>query len=246
MAIRCSFLSLALVTLVGCASPSQSERIIALAREAHGSEVLNEAAVTFDFRGEHFSVRRDGGTFTNTRSYFDSTGTQIVEVLENDTLFRTIGGVRQNLSDRERRGLQTDVNSVVYFALLPYNLADPAVLSEYLGESVIDGEPYHEIEVTFRQEGGGRDWEDRFVYWIHQEDHTVDFLAYDYQTGTRFRQAVNPRKINGVRFVDYLNFTSDTLTAIENYERELAADGLRKVSEIRLENIQVRPLSASE
>ena len=69
-----------------------------------------------------------------------------------------------------------------YFAQLPYGLNSPAVQKKILGEATINGNTYYEIEVTFSKEGGGIDFEDRFVYWIHKENFTVDFLAYRYAT----------------------------------------------------------------
>ena len=76
------------------------------------------------------------------------------------------------------------------------NLGDPAVQPRYLGVDTLQGEPYHEIEVTFRQDGGGRDYEDRFIYWIHPERHTMDYLAYGFHIddgGARFREATQER-----------------------------------------------------
>lgn len=237
----------ALLLLAACAEGEPDpQEIIDRARAVHGSEVLDQAVVEFDFRGKHFTVRQEDGVFSYARTYTDSTGARVREVLDNEGLSRTMDGERVSLSDEQVRSLETAVNSVVYFALLPHALNDPAVQKRYAGDARLNGEPYHKVEVTFRREGGGRDYEDRFMYWIHKEDYTIDYLAYHFHTGeggTRFREAVNPRTIEGVRFADYLNFTSDTLgTAIERYGEVMEAGGLRKVSEVVLENVQVRPL----
>ncbi len=83
------------------------------------------------------------------------------------------------------------VNSVAYFALLPFRLNDAAVNKRYIGTSEIKGEPYFEIEVTFQQKGGGKDHDDVFIYWIHQQHFTMDYLAYSFIVdggGTRFRK----------------------------------------------------------
>jgi hypothetical protein len=236
--------------LIGCStsdetSDSRAREIIQQARQAHGSDRLENAEVTFDFRGARFTVRHDDGLYRYERSHVDSRGRNVREVLSNDSLYREVNGGRQNLSETERLSVETTVNSVVYFALLPYNLSDPAVQPRHLGTAMIRGEPYHEIEVTFRKEGGGRDWEDRFVYWIHRNRHTMDYLAYYFHTdggGSRFREAVNIRRVNGVRFADYINYTapSDTLgTVVEQYDRLFENGVLEKVSEIRTNNITV-------
>ena len=232
---------LLLLVLVAC-DEQPGEAILDRAIERHGGEVLDHAVVEFDFRDAHFIVRRDGGTFQYERHYTDSTGT-VREVLNNDEVIREVDGERVSLPEDERRQVETAVNSVVYFALLPYFLDDPAVQPRYLGTTTIDGEPYHEIEVTFRQEGGGRDWEDRFVYWIQRERSTMDYLAYRFHVdggGTRFRKAYNIRTVGGVRFADYENYTSERIgTAIEEYDSW--PDDLRLVSTIELDNVDVRP-----
>lgn len=240
----------ALLFWSACRAEPDAQELIDRALDAHGSATLDRAAVAFDFRGKHFTVTRDGGRFSYERTYADTLESGAVvavrEVLRNDGLVREVDGRRVDLTDAERRSLETALNSVVYFALLPYKLNDPAVQKRYLGTDTLAGAPYHEVEVTFRQEGGGRDHQDRFVYWIHAERYTMDYLAYRFHTdggGVRFRQAVNPRTVGGVRFADYLNFTTDSLAAIEGFDDLMTAGRLEPVSEVRTENVAVRPLS---
>lgn len=240
-----------ILSVAACRQEPDPQAIVDAAIARHGGDVLVHAEVSFDLRGRHYIARRDGGIFSYERFIYDSLSTDsmriIHDVLNNDGLYREINGRRVELTEQEHYSALGGVNSTIYFALLPFPLNDPAVIKRYLGETMIDGEPYHEIEVTFRPEGGGRDYEDRFVYWIHQDHDTMDYLAYDFITdggGTRFREAVNVRTIEGVRFADYRNYTSSALPApgmpIERYDDLLQADSLELVSEIRLENIEVR------
>lgn len=154
------------------------------------------------------------------------------------------------LAEHEEKTFSEDVNSVVYFALLPHFLNDPAVQKRYVGKGTIKGEPYHKIEVSFRKEGGGKDYSDVFTYWFHQDKHTMDYLAYRYHrdgNGTRFRAAINQRRINGILFADFHNYKgaeSDTSTV--DYDQRFELGQLTKVSEIILENIEVRGLSNKE
>ena len=62
--------------------------------------------------------------------------------------------------------------------------------------------------------------------------------------GTRFREAYNVRRVNGVRMADYHNYTVDTLSAdqMEEYPDLWARDAVRLVSEIKLDSVQVRLL----
>lgn len=223
--------------------------IVDQAIATHGGAVLRHAVVAFDFRGKHFKITRRDGLFTYERTYSDSTG-DVHEVLNNDGIYREVNGERVTLTEAQTNSLLTTLNSVPYFALLPFNLGDPGVHKRYLGETTVNGEPYHEVEVTFSPENGGSDYEDRFVYWFHRDRHTMDYLAYDYhrdETGTRFRQAFNPRIINGVRFADYHNFVSDSLPRpdmpIERYDTFFESGAVKLFSEIILDSVTVQPLS---
>ncbi|GIV57466.1 MAG: hypothetical protein KatS3mg042_0379 [Rhodothermaceae bacterium] len=234
--------------LAACAGgPPDPQAIVDAAIATHGGDVLRHAVVEFDFRGKHFRITRDGGRFQYERLYTDSTGA-VREVLNNDELYREVDGRRVDLTEKERLKMEEDVNSVVYFALLPFPLNDPAVQKRYLGATTIRGEPYHEVEITFRPEGGGRDYQDRFVYWFHRDRATMDYLAYFYYTnvtGSRFREAYNVRTVGGVRFADYHNYKADSVGVedVEHYDTLFEEGRLTHVSDIVLENVRVTPLS---
>lgn len=261
-AIRTAAVLVAGLLLAACDEPAQMDRapappeaaepqdtaavtILQRARRTHGADVLDHAEVTFVFRGTPFTVRRDGGRFAYARTWADSAGT-VRDVLDNDGFTRTVEGVPVTLGERERLAAEEAVNSVVYFALLPYALADPAVQPRLIGADTLGGEPYDLVEVTFRQEGGGRDYQDRFVYWIHRSRSTMDYLAYSYETsdgGARFRQAVTPRTVGGVRFADYRNFSAEpSEPPLEAMGRLFEADSLALLSEIVLDSVRVVPL----
>lgn len=249
------FLLSALLIVLGCgrssSDPPRAQRIVNRAIEQHGGTVLDDAVVEFDFRGIHFRIRRNDGRFSYARTYEDSLGRSVREVLTNDSLYRAVNGERVKLSEAERRSVETDVNSVTYFALLPYFLQDPAVQPAYAGADTIEDTAYHRIRVTFRKEGGGRDWQDRFMYWFDQDDYSMDYLAYSFgngpneEYGTRFRKAYNVRRINGVRFADYRNYTvsPDTLRDLTRYSTIVKNGNLELVSEVNIDSVQVRPLS---
>lgn len=221
---------------------TDAQAVIARARAAHGVAVLDSATVTFTFRGTPFTVERDGGRFAYTRDWSNAEGAGR-DVLSNEGLIRTIDGAEVELSRADYLAAEEAVNSVVYFALLPYALADDAVQPRLAGADTLAGEPYDLLEVTFRPEGGGRDYQDRFLYWVHQTRSTIDYLAYSYEVsggGARFRRAVNPRTVGGVRFVDYINFSAEPLDPpLERLGRLWEADSLDLLSEIVLDDVHV-------
>ena len=183
--------------------------LINQSRTAHGSSLVDSSTIAFDFRGRHYVSQRSGGRFQYERQWTDTSSTVYRDVLTNDGLFREINGERVPLSAKDSAAYAGSVNSVLYFALLPYYLNDPAVTTEYVGTSTIKGEPYEKVRVTFRAEGGGADYQDEYIYWFHRDMHTVDYLAYNYQVdggGARFREAYNIRTIEGLRFADYRNY----------------------------------------
>lgn len=232
-------------------APPSAAAIVDSAVVAHGGPTLDRAVVTFDFRGDNYRLRQDEGRFHYRRTYADSLGRTVREGLTNDGIYRVVEGDTVELSASERDAVRTTVNSVRYFALLPEPLEDPAVQSAYSGRDTIGGVPYHRIEVTFREKGGGQDWQDVFVYWFRTDTYAMDYLSYAFgqgpgeeESGTRFREAYNVRRINGVRVADYYNYTVDTLAAgqMARYPDLWARDAVRLVSRVEIDSVQVKPL----
>ncbi len=230
-----------LLCMNACSDPHDPQSIVDQAIAAHGGDRYQHSIITFDFRGRHYTARRNGGQFTYERSFRDSTGQQVRDVLNNDGLFREVNGQRVVLTDERRNAFSKSVNAVIYFALLPYRLNDPAVQKRFLGETTIKGKRYDKVEVTFKKEGGGIDHTDIFIYWIEQNNHTVDYLAYTNE-GLRFREAFNPRVVNGIRFEDYANYESKLFpqAPVTQLDSLFSAGKLQKLSGIVTENVEVK------
>ncbi|MEO0557433.1 MAG: DUF6503 family protein [Bacteroidota bacterium] len=223
-------------------------------RAQHGVGTLDHAEVTFSFRGTPFTLRRDGTTFRYARTITDDAGRQLEEVVDNTGARRFVDGVEVDLDEVEADRVMTAVNSVAYFALLPYSLTDPAVRVRALGPDSIGGQAYDRLEATFAQEGGGIDWDDRYVYWLRQPDATMDYLAYSYavtpgdtsrnETGTRFREVLGVEEVSGVRFQNYRNLTADSIGPrdLERFGDLHDVGQTWTISDILLDSIRVRPL----
>ncbi|WP_235337461.1 DUF6503 family protein [Pontibacter korlensis] len=224
----------------------EAQIIVDAALTAHGAANLDQSVISFRLRDKQYRALRDNGAFVYSRTFTDSTGQRIHDVLSNSGFKRTIDDKEVELPEEREKAYSASVNSVIYFALLPYFLNDVAVRKEYLGEATIKGEPYHKVKVTFAQEGGGDDFEDEYVYWFHKQRHTMDYLAYNFKEdggGSRFREATNSREVGGVLFQDYNNYkVADKDFPIQNYDRAFEAAKLEKVSEINLEELQVSKL----
>ena len=198
---------------------------------------FDKASIAFIFRNRTFKCTRLNGNYQLERIKTDSLNV-IHDVLSNDGFKHFINDSLIITSDSQSSKIGDGVNSVHYFIQLPYGLNTPAVHKKLLGTDAIMEVEYFEIEVTFSEEGGGIDFEDRFVYWIHKENYTVDYLAYQYATnggGIRFREAYNVRVIEGIRFVDYNNFKPKSKKVmLENLDTLFEKGDLKLISKMKI------------
>ncbi|QIL78177.1 MULTISPECIES: DUF6503 family protein [Hymenobacter] len=227
---------------VSIKAKSKAQEVVDLSIKAHGGKLFDKILVRFTFRERQYTAFRNDGFFTYTRAFRDSSG-HVKDVLQNNGFYREVNGKRIDLSEDKKLAYSNSVNSVIYFALLPYGLNDASVHKQYLGQFMLKNIPFHKIKVTFNPEGGGIDFDDEFVYWIHPQTYKVHYLAYSYKVnggGLRFREAFNDREINGVVFQDYINFEplSDT-ASLEHLDKAFLTESLKKLSDIHLENILV-------
>ncbi len=207
--------------------------------EAHGGSKYKNAHFSFTFRKKDFTFKNDQDQFTYT-STSEKDGKKIIDILENGNLKRKVNGVEIQLTEKEKIRYSGGVNSVIYFATLPYKLQDKAVKKSYKGTTTIKGKTYEILEISFEQEGGGRDHDDVFHYWINQENHIIDYLAYNYQVnggGVRFRSAYNSRKVGGIIFQDYVNYKADVGTPLADLPKLYEQGKLKELSRIETENV---------
>lgn len=236
------FCILVLLFFTSCKKKDLAQEIIDKSIEMHGGKLYESLDIEFDFRKYHYSAKHSDGNYTYTRNYQDSIF-NIKEVLDNNSTKRWIDGKESPLSVKDSTNISKSINSQMYFVVLPYHLNDDAVIKTYLGEKMIKGKPYHKIKITFQEENGGDDFDDEFIYWIHKDDFTMDYLAYEFHVnkgGFRFREAYNIRNLGGIRYADYINYKeSDTTSLLVEYDVLLENGGLKELSRIELENLKV-------
>lgn len=235
-----------LLGISSCDKRTEVEKIVDAAILAHGGEAYESSKIDFDFRNFHYSIYKSPNGFEYSREFTDSTG-KVKDVLNNSGFQRTVNGVKIDTLTEERIGaFSRSVNSVAYFAFLPYGLNDAAAIKTLLGETEIKGKKYDLVKVTFQQEGGGAHFEDQFLYWFGKDDHYMDYMAYLYYTdggGIRMREVSGVQEVGGIRFQNYLNLKpEDKNTPLESMEELYVSGKLEKLSEINLENIQVVPI----
>jgi hypothetical protein len=219
------------------------QKIIDKAIETSGGEKYLNSTTEFDFRDRHYIAKRQNGIFSYERITKDTVNTTH-DFLSNDGFHREINGITLEVADSMKTRYSASVNSVVYFALLPYGLNDAAVQKKLLGESTIEDKKQYVVEITFAQAGGGEDHEDVFIYWINKKEFTIDYLAYSFAevdgVGYRFRKAYNSRKINGILFFDYVNYKPKGEVKITDLGELFKKGELEELSKIELLNISVQ------
>lgn len=207
-----------------------------------GVDKVVNSRISFDFRDKSYLSNRKNGIFSLER--ITKTGDSITkDVLSNNGFERYIDDKLVQVSDSMAIKYSESINSVHYFATLPYGLNDKAVKKKLLQEITIKEKTYYKIEISFEQEGGGVDYEDVFVYWIEKENFTIDYMAYKFHVnggGVRFREVTKEVRNKGIRFVNYNNYKPRNETIdVSNLDIEFQNNNLVLLSEINLENIKV-------
>lgn len=236
-----------LIASLGCKPDKpfipDAQGIVDGAIEAAGGDRYRSSRIRFVFREREYITFREGGQRVLQRITETDTG-RIADVKRGNGFVRTIEGTPVELADTTRQKLSDAVNSVHYFAYLPYGLNDPAVNKAYLGTGKIGDVDYHKIQVTFDREGGGTDYDDVFVYWFHTRTLLPEYLAYEYHTnggGKRFREAYNERRVGGIRFVDYRNFKYNGPLPVSELDSLFEKGELEELSRIELTDVRVTP-----
>jgi len=218
---------------------SQADKILNKAIKAHGGKDYDNAHYKFSFRGKDYTFLNNNDQYTYTLS-FEKDGKATYDEMTNDNFTRTINGNPVRLSQKQKNGYSESLNSVIYFATLPHKLQDKAVNKSYVGETRIKDINYHVLEISFDEEGGGKDFDDIYHYWINTDTNQIDYLAYNYSVnkgGVRFRSTYNKRKVGNIIFQDYINYKAEVGTPLADLPKMWEAGELKELSRIETENV---------
>jgi hypothetical protein len=220
---------------------SIEETILNAALIKHGSDKILDRIISFTFREKRYSFMKNEKGFSYARKFTDSSRI-IIDKFTNNGTTRTVNDSLIDLDEKKTNGISNSLNSVMYFTFLPYFLQDKAVKMEFVAKNTIKGKEYDQIKVTFNQSGGGDDFEDEYRYWFNSKDSTMDYFAYSYYVnggGIRFREAINTRTIQGIRFSDYKNFEVELGTNLDSIPQLFNQGKLGLLSKIENEEIIV-------
>lgn len=223
----------------GSDKTDKANQILNQAIEAHGGTLYNKASYSFVFRGKTYSFSNKNGDYEYGVKSNTEEG-QVQDFIKNGSFVRYINEKEASLSQKDVDKYSEALNSVIYFTTLPYKLQDKAVNKSYKGVIGIKGKDYDILEITFNKEGGGKDYDDEFYYWINSDTKKIDYLAYSYSVnngGVRFRSAFNTRVIDGVTFQDYVNYKSNVGTPLKDLPVLYEKGQLKELSRIITENV---------
>ncbi|MFT6934096.1 MAG: outer membrane lipoprotein-sorting protein [Maribacter sp.] len=221
-----------------------AQEIIDKSIAASGGENYITNDISFRFRDIVYSAKGPVNKRVLKRSFFKDS-IRITDVRSPLGFQRTVNDSLVVLSDSMANVYANSINSVHYFAYLPYGLNGSAVNKKYLGKVKIDSTAYYKVEVTFDKSGGGDDYDDIYVYWFDSKTYKPAYLAYEFHInggGQRFRKAFKERVVGGIRFVDYQNYKNTQLNhPIQGIDELYDSGALELLSEIKLEDITVIP-----
>lgn len=233
------------ITLISCKSEEKAltaQEIIDKSIEVSGVDKISNSTLSFDFRDMHYVANRRDGIFRLIRIKKTEEGTR-EDILSNNGFKRLLNAHQIIVPDSMAVKYSESINSVHYFSVLPYGLNDGAVIKKLLEEKTIKGKDFYKIQISFRKEGGGIDYDDVFIYWIGKKDFKIGYLAYTYHVnggGIRFREVSKEHLVNGVRFTNQNNYKPSNLDVeLSTLDQLFENNQLKKVSEINLKNIEI-------
>lgn len=217
----------------------KAKEIIEMCVATHGGKNYQNMDVSFDFRKYRVSIKNKNILFEYERITQDSLKNTVRDLLNNEGFMRDINGTQQTLTAKEVDKYKEGLNSVAYFVLLPFKLTDAGAHLAHIGTIKIGDQSYDKIKVWFSENGGGKDYQDVFCYWINQNTHTLDYMAYA-NGGPRFRKATKRETVGGIIFQDYENYEIlDKTIPTYEYDNVFVAGKAQLLSKIEQTNYKI-------
>ncbi|MDR9447734.1 MAG: DUF6503 family protein [Psychroflexus sp.] len=224
--------------------PLTTSQIIENAIVYSGKEKVENHKIKYVFRDKIYLSEGICGRFKFTRI---DTIRNVKDVYDKNELHRTVNDRKVSLVDTTATKIKSAINSVNYFVQLPYRLKDEAVMARRLKDDSINGKTYYQLEVKFKEVGGGEDHQDVYRYWFDQKDFSMDYLAYQFYTndgGLRFRVKEKEKRKNGIVFQNYDNFKPKSQkVTLKTLSHAFQNNNLEKVSDIITKPLKVSPIT---
>lgn len=237
------FYLLTFVCLLGCTQEKEPDpqQIITAAITAHGGDNYKQGVISFRLNDSLFRMLRHDDAFVYSRTFTDSTGQRVYDVLSSSGFTRTVNDTEQELSEIESKAYGAALQTSIELALLPYGLNKPEFRKAYLGEVMVNEEPYYKVQVSSEEQGSSTE----YVCLFHQRRHVLEYVAVATKgadSEPHFRKGINAREEGGIRFQDYMNFAASEALPLERLDKAFEAGKLERTTDVVLQDIKVEEL----
>ena len=251
--------AVAVVLTLGLASMAPAEEaetapepppIVQRSIEHHGGELYRSSEASLELCSGsgcyRMNVLTDGGRYRHevTGPYRGRTRRVVAD---NDSVSVERDGEPLVVLEQARQALRDWAMARIYFAFLPYRLADPSVRHEDLGLEEWRGRTLHRVKVTF-DPGSSSDADDEYLYWFDPGSARLEQFAYSFTGnpgGLRFRQLDNYRRVGGILFFDQINLgVEGPGLSVDRIDPTFVDERMEEVSRVVLREVSVRALAA--
>lgn len=243
-------LGLSILTFEACGPDTENkdpQYIIDQAFKAHGSKVFDQSIIEFRIGKRNYKSTRENGEYRYER-FWDSLGVTLHDDLTRRGITRHFDQTQALLDTKKIDELSSSIRNLFFLFSIPFGLNEPQIIKEYLGEVILVEKPYHKIRISFKLNPNDRTiYDNEFVLWIHKTRFTIDYLSFKLSEpndkSLRFRQAVNPRKVEGLLIQDFKEFKpiQDSIEiAPADLDQAWIGKQLQEWSGIKLEQVKIR------
>ncbi len=209
----------------------------------YGTAHRMAATVQFQLKANTYRIKRNCGQFEFVQISVNSDKDTLVSKLTNTGFKQRVNGAEQKLSSNKERQSKEVLATLVRKAEFPFGLNSITVRKRYLGDEQVGRKWYEKIKIAFIRFYADPVDIQQSILWIDKENKTLTYTAAyrgAHQEKLRFQKLINPREINGIRFVDYELYRpkSDTLT-LEDAARAFQQNQLKKMKSINFTAIKV-------
>jgi hypothetical protein len=220
-----------------------SKEILQKAMSAHGGEQLfKKSIINFNIDKTSFNVQYDD----NGRANFKQTK-RVNSVTHELTYESGLINYFVNDSIRPRdsypqRMAEVNLFGFLYTFSIPFNLTTNDVILSKQPNVTIRQKEYYTLDVQFTKVPDQP--EDRFLLYISVDSYEIEYMVLKHDLSgpkTQFRRMINPKKIKGLLFQDYILFhRKDTITPLEKFYTKYNQSDLKVVRTIQFDSISVK------
>ena len=209
-----------------------------------GEQLLKDSFIEFKIDKTSFSLQYDTGraNFKQIRQLDSDTHTLSykygnIQYFINDSL--------QSEESYSKRMAEISLFGFLYTFSIPFNLTANDVIISKQANVTIRQKEYYTLDVQFTKIPDLP--EDHFLLYIDIDSYEIGYVALQHDlSGSKpqFRRMIQPRKIKGILFQDYILFhANDTITPLEQFYSKFNQSDLKVIRTVKFDSIRVKQKS---